>query len=175
MFDHLTVMSQIPDTTWLTRLRRGNFLWLSKEKEFGIVEWEYEDDRHNSGRIGFRRFTNSQWKNETWMVRPNGQGINFSQLFMPVENHVPADLPPPPKSELDQLKKRLKYLEERLEALEVDIADLNEKDAWNVQLQLPSPPKFQISTPIPSPIYEIGSEKPIDLGQFDLKVTPIIE
>ncbi len=119
MFENLVVMEKYPDDTWLTRLRRNNILWLVKEKQFGIVEWEFEPTlEYSSGRIGFRRYE-SFWKNETWMVRPDGKGINYSQLFLPVEGHLPNEALSLPEPEIRQLLRQIGALTQRIEQLEL--------------------------------------------------------
>jgi len=118
MFENLVVMEKCPDDTWLTRLRRGNVLWLVKEKQFGIVEWEFEPTLgYSSGRIGFRRY-GGFWKNETWMVRPDGKGIDYSQLFLPVEGHLPNETLSLPEPEIRQLLRQIGALTQRVEQLE---------------------------------------------------------
>lgn len=118
MFENLVVIQNSPDDTWLSRLRRGNYLWLAKEKRFGIVEWEFETEiGFSSGRIGFRQF-DGHWKSETWMVRPDGKGINYSQLFLPVEGHVPQSPLTLPKSEIRKLIRQVGSLTQRVERLE---------------------------------------------------------
>lgn len=119
MFEDLVVINKYPDDTWLTRLRRGNVFWLVKEKQFGIVEWEFEPTLgYSSGRIGFRRHDNF-WKNETWMVRPDGKGINYSQLFLPVEGHLPKNTLSLPEPEIRQLLRQVGALTQRVEQLEI--------------------------------------------------------
>lgn len=126
MFENLIVMQKIPDDTWLTRLRRGNYFWLAKEKQFGIVEWEYESEIGFSGRIGFKRY-NGLWKNETWMVRPDGKGINYSQLFLPVEGHVPQFPLTLPEPEIRKLIRQVGALTERVARLELPFKSI---DFW---------------------------------------------
>lgn len=41
--DTLQVLdSDSVDNSWVRRLRRGNFVWLAKEKKFAQVEWAWE-------------------------------------------------------------------------------------------------------------------------------------
>lgn len=120
MFENL-VVTQPSDDIWLTRLRRGDFLWLAKEKQFGIIEWKYKSEiGFSSGRIGFRKY-DSLWKSETWIVRPNGKGIDFSQLFLPVEDDVSQENLTLPETEIKKLARLLSVLMQRVERLESQV------------------------------------------------------
>ena len=122
MFENLKII-EAPKEAWVDRLRRNNYFYLVKENQFATVEWEYEGDFPKSGRLGFRRFDGGQWKNESWLININGTGMNGTQLFLPVEGHLPEKTVDD-SLDVKQLRRRIIALEERLEALEVDICDI---------------------------------------------------
>ncbi len=99
-----------PDEEWLTRLRRGNLVFLVKENRYAEVEWPYSPPgpSHVCGEVGLRE---GSWR-DTWFIRPNGRGINGTQCLMPVEGHVPAESPPLPPGDIQHILRRLDRLEE---------------------------------------------------------------
>ncbi len=92
------------DETWVTRLRRGHWVYLPKENEYAQVVSAYEPPEPGTwcGRIMIQMTTSMydglHLKNiEQWFTQPNGRGLNGSQIIIPVEGNCPDD--PPPLSE----------------------------------------------------------------------------
>ena len=118
------VLQVYPDEEWLTRLRRGNIVYLVKEKNFADVEWPYEPPGPQSlcGRVGLKFFhllpdgrrDYSCRRQDSWYIRANGQGIDGSQCLLPVEGHVPDNPLPLPPEDIRYILRRLARLEEIL-------------------------------------------------------------
>ena len=106
-------ISPYPDEEWLTRLRRGNLVYLAKDRQYAQVEWAYEPPNPNStcGRIGLQ-FRDG--RRDTWFIRANGRGINETQCLLPVTGHVPVESPPLPPGDIRHILRRLDRLEERV-------------------------------------------------------------
>ena len=110
-----------PTSDWLDRLRQGNWVWLVKEEEFAVIEWEWEPPQpgYITGRICIMRYQNDTFTTQqTWFISNNGCGIDGSLLFLPVEGHLsdaPPDIPIPEvrkiHRELDRLKRRVSVLD----------------------------------------------------------------
>jgi hypothetical protein len=88
----------MPDDAWLTRLRRGNFVWDVKDEQYAQVEYGYEPPEPGcvSGRIAIRPI----WSNgiewgvrgmAIWFIKQDGTGFDGSQLLLPLEDNCPDD------------------------------------------------------------------------------------
>lgn len=121
----------IPDRDWLSRLRRGHFIWLQKEQEFAKVSsaWEPPEPGTIAGVIHIERLwrTENEWGFkgiQRWYVKSDGRGLDNSQLILPVRNNCPEEPTPISEpwqihiersigklvSELDQLKEEVRNL-----------------------------------------------------------------
>jgi hypothetical protein len=123
-FDREKVMESAPDNYWMERLRKGHHVWLVKEEEFGVIEWEWDPPSPGSiaGRIGFRRFHDGDSvyavTNETWYVTESGCGMDGKPLFLPIAGHLPEDPDPIQEPELRRLRRTLNSLNNRVSLLE---------------------------------------------------------
>ena len=118
MFENATVLPMPEDTRWILRLRQGNHIYLVKEKQFGVVQWEFRTIRMSDpdfGDLGFRKFNGYNWSNETWMVLASGCGVDGRPLILPVSGHL-SDAPE--KIEQDQLMREVLDLRRRVNTLE---------------------------------------------------------
>lgn len=128
--DNMTVMYEIPDQLWVNRLRKDNLVWLVKQNIFASIEWEFEppEPGHIAGRIAIRKrrdtligtiFSSPTYDAiETWFIRANGQGMDYSQLFLPVVGHLENNPKPIDEPEIRQLKRELANLNTRMDMLE---------------------------------------------------------
>ena len=127
--DRLVVSKTIPDELWVNRLRRGNYVWLAKESRFATIEWEFEppEPGHIAGRIALRKVGAIDngveivgWSGniESWFIRANGQGMDHSQLFLPVEGHLSDNPPEIDEPVVRNLKRELAKLQSRVDLLE---------------------------------------------------------
>ncbi|HVI39160.1 MAG TPA: hypothetical protein VM577_00740 [Anaerovoracaceae bacterium] len=121
MFEELKVIEIIPDQEWVNRLRKGNYVYLVKEKTFALVEWEFDPPEvgYLAGRLGIK--TNSifgVWNSHSWFVRPNGTGLDSKPLILPVENHLSDNPEPIDEPVIRQMKRTIANLEHRVLMLE---------------------------------------------------------
>lgn len=115
-----TIIPKLPDSRWLERLRPDDHIWLVKERQLGIIESVYQPPASGfvAGKLCFRRQIGTCWKNETWLVRPDGKGFDYGQLFLPVEGHL-SDCPSPIFiSEIREIYQELAQLKVRLTTIE---------------------------------------------------------
>jgi hypothetical protein len=117
-----------PDFAWLSRLRRGHYLWLVKEQVFAKVEfaWEPPEPGHKTGRIGIRvdRFIDS------WFVDVHGRGIDGSRLFQPVEGSLPDTDEPISEPVVRHIHRELERINRRLDRLDGVLAHLPQRRDW---------------------------------------------
>jgi hypothetical protein len=91
------ILKRIPDPQWVKNLRINDLIWLAKEQHFAIINERYRsmdsDGYSHVGKIVLRRLAGPRHGSgtltaagtqETWLVRENGQGIDYSQIIMPV-------------------------------------------------------------------------------------------
>jgi hypothetical protein len=120
---------EIPDATWLTRLRKGHVVALAKKKgTFASIEWEYEDPKpgYRSGRIALSVFKNNYYQGvQSWFIGPDGTGIDGSQCLLPVMGNVPDEpREVQPKHiayfnrEMSRLRNQIEQLQDRMYYLE---------------------------------------------------------
>ncbi len=112
------VINHSPDENWVERLRRNNKIWLVKENEYAVVEWEWEppEPGHRSGRIGIHR-AGQTFSLQNWFVSADGCGIDGSRLFLPVEGHLLDDPEPLSEPEIRQIRRELDRLRKKVEYL----------------------------------------------------------
>jgi len=105
-----------PPQHWIERLRRGHRIWLVKENEEAAIEFAYEppEPGHSCGRMGIWR----QGHVESWFVGLEGQGINGSQLMLPLEGNLPDAPEPLPEPLIRQMQRAIESLEDRVRRLE---------------------------------------------------------
>jgi hypothetical protein len=117
----LLIMKRISNPSWMRTLPKNSFIWLVKEGCFAILERPYQE--HQIGTIILRRLSGpslsfSRGTSETWYVRENGQGIDGSQIIMPVleisQDHSPKEI----ELMLSQLQQELAHLSQRVGVLE---------------------------------------------------------
>jgi hypothetical protein len=75
----MKVIYDPPMSNWLKKFPVGSFLFLTKEKQFAVVETQFNE---YSERIRFIR--NDSNKIEDWITDANGCGIDGKPLFFPV-------------------------------------------------------------------------------------------
>jgi hypothetical protein len=125
----LLVMKRMSDPFWMRTLPKNSFIWLVKEGCFAILERPYQE-QHALERIGtiiLRRLLGlttgpslgfSRGNSETWHVRENGQGLDGSQIIMPVleigQGHSPKEI----ELLLSQIQQELAHISQRVSALE---------------------------------------------------------
>lgn len=147
MNEDLKIIENIPDQSWVERLRNGNVVWLIKEKLFAIIENEFDPPEPGSiaGRLEVRKFyrydpsglgtelgtragvfigevpLDGRIKfpnSERWFIRANGTGLDYKPLILPVEGHLADDPPPIDEPVIRQLKRTIANLEHRLTMVE---------------------------------------------------------
>jgi len=70
------------DPEWVRLLRIDDKVFLTKEQEVAVVEMPYyHEERYKSGKIAIKRWGWS--KSEIWYIRPDGTGIDGSQIMTP--------------------------------------------------------------------------------------------
>ena len=77
------------DPEWVRLLRIDDKVFLTKEQEVAVVEMPYyHEERYKSGKITIKRWGWS--KSEIWYIRPDGTGIDGSQIMTPYgyTNHL---------------------------------------------------------------------------------------
>lgn len=111
-----------PPPSWITRLRRGHWIWLVKEQEFAQVEFAHEvEPGFRTGRMGIRRFSlseNRYHEIQSWYVGFNGEGIDGSLLMLPTEGNLPDNPDPLPEPEVRKMQRTIADLEARVRNLE---------------------------------------------------------
>lgn len=128
-------MKQIPSHNWVKSLKKNELVWLVKEKCFAILDDWYrslngEDPRQQSniGNIVLRRLVGltpspipgftPEGARETWLIRENGQGLDSSQLIMPVVDIAEEYSIRETRFLLSQIQQQLANVSERLTVLE---------------------------------------------------------
>lgn len=97
ILDELQVISP-PDDNWVSRLRRGHFVWMIKEKTFAKIEWAWEPPEPGciSGRLGVVPL----WRHDdrwvvtqchSWFIKANGSGLDNIPLLAPVKDNCPDE------------------------------------------------------------------------------------
>lgn len=87
-----------PDSTWLSRLRRGHFVYCVKEKCFAKIDWAWEppDPGCISGHIGIQLC----WQHDeswglhhlqNWFIKADGTGLDGMPLLFPVRDNLPEE------------------------------------------------------------------------------------
>ena len=123
----------VPDDQWVTRLRRGHFVWNPKEFQFAKIEWAWEppDPGCRSGRLGLRLglrpvwCTNYEWGAEpceSWFIFSDGSGFDGTQLLLPVRDNCPDDPVPISETWQRRTERVLAQLLHRMEMLETVVA-----------------------------------------------------
>lgn len=110
-----------PGSQWVSRLRRGNRIWLVKENEEAQVEYPYEPPEPGlgTGKLGIFRH-NQFFTIQSWWVGLEGQGIDGSQLIRAIEGHLPENPEPLPEPLVRQLVRQVDALQHRVETLEAE-------------------------------------------------------
>lgn len=114
------------DPHWMGRLRTGNQVWCTKEKQYAIVVWPWEppEPGHTAGRVGLDlyfadgtgelHFTGQA----TWYVRPDGTGFDQKQLLQPCEGELADNPPPLPEPIIQRIYRAISSLGTKLAKLE---------------------------------------------------------
>lgn len=87
-----------PDDQWITRLRKGHFVYCVKQQCFAKVEWAWEPPEPGtiSGRIAIRMC----WRNDdhwglehlqSWYIKSNGTGFDGKYLLHPIQDNCPEE------------------------------------------------------------------------------------
>jgi len=121
----------IPDDEWLTRLRKGHFVYMAKEKAIAQVEWAYEPPGPGliSGRIGIKRvhFHEGTWYTghcDSWYVKSNGTGFDGKALLLPLKNNCPKEAKPISDPWIIHVEKTLSNLIFKIDKLDKRISSL---------------------------------------------------
>jgi hypothetical protein len=104
-----------PPSGWVERLRRGHRVWLVKENVEALIEFPYEPPEPGlfCGRMGIRFGLL-----DSWFVGLNGQGIDGSQIILPLEGNLPDAPEPLPEPLIRQMQRAIGSLEDRVRRLE---------------------------------------------------------
>lgn len=123
VLDSLQVIN-IPDGEWLTRLRRGHFVWLSKQEQFAKIEWAYEPPPPGmfAGEVGLEILwrTEDAWGrqgSQIWFVKPDGTGFDGLPLLEPVKDNCPDEPLPISEPWQRQVERRLAILTHQVDQL----------------------------------------------------------
>jgi hypothetical protein len=93
----------IPDAEWLTRLRRGHYVFAPKENLIMCIEWAWEPPEPSFfyGSVGVEKMWiyGDQWGRYEegayrWYVSPDGKGMDGTQILLPLEGNCPDELTP---------------------------------------------------------------------------------
>lgn len=109
-----------PDFPWLDRLRRGHWVFLSKEKIYASVSfaWEPPEPGSRAGRIAINRVVENRYQGtEVWYATIYGEGVDGSQILLPVEDNLPDE--PSPISNVWQ-----RHVERTLAVLRHDVDEI---------------------------------------------------
>ena len=108
-----------PPSGWMERLRRNHEVWLVKEQERAYIEFPYEPPEPGTrcGRVGLRR-AGQFFTLQSWFIGRDGEGINGSQLMLPVEGNLPENPEPLPEPFARQMQREIEHLRVRIEAVE---------------------------------------------------------
>ena len=71
-----------PDSNWMESTQKGHRVWLVKEFQEAEVNWAYEPDPNGCGRIGLIFADGGR---NSWIVRPDGTGVDRLPLILPLE------------------------------------------------------------------------------------------
>ena len=115
-----------PDNEWLTRLRKGHFVWAVKEKRFAQIDWAWEPPNPGcvSGRIGIRLCWSDmdQWGLDAsycpWFIKPDGTGFDGKVLLSPVAENCPDEAPTISEPWQRHIERTLGQILHRLEQME---------------------------------------------------------
>jgi hypothetical protein len=124
-----------PPDGWLARLRRNHWVWLVKEQQIAGVEFPYEPPEPGAriGRIGIRRFSMSEnrWLDiQSWYISLDGQGLDGSQLMLPLVGNLPENPEPLPDPIVRQFQRAMEDLTKRVETLEGVVLNSTPMDPW---------------------------------------------
>ncbi len=120
-----------PDNTWVTRLRRGHFVYAVKEKRFAKIEWAFEPPEPGcySGRIGLRFchvYDEDSWGVDsfchTWYIYEDGTGFDGKDLLVPVEGNCPDIAAPISEPWIRQTERALLQLNARLDQIQSELS-----------------------------------------------------
>lgn len=132
ILDELKIIEE-PDDTWVTRLRRDHFVYLTKEKRFAKIEWAYEppEPGYICGQIGLRFCHRNEEKTwsidnycQTWYIFANGNGLDGKKLLLPLEGNCPDSPTPISEPWIRQTERVLSLLISRVDQLEAQIRQM---------------------------------------------------
>ncbi len=123
-------MTTYPDEMWLTRLIRGNLVFLAKEGGFAEVEDRFFENEpytsHHFGQIIIRRLGDTH--GHVWLVRSNGRGNDNSQCLLPVVGQLPRELRSNDlQSRLESLQRQNELSGQILRSLSTSIQNLERR------------------------------------------------
>lgn len=134
---HVDEVESLPKMPWVSRLRKGNRVWLVKEGYPAIIAWEWEPPEPGvvtgTGRIAIQPLIKNRVQAvQVWFVDIMGRGINRSQLFAPVVGQLPDEEGPLDETVVRQLKRDMTYLMHRVEQLEARVRELEGPGEINI-------------------------------------------
>jgi hypothetical protein len=115
------------DINWVERLRRGNYVWLPKERRYASIVFSYEppDPGGVSGRIALRKVDFSSPPRagyiEDWFILPDGRGFDNTQIMLPCVGNLDDDPPAQDHTAIRRLMRLITQLQHRMERLETEL------------------------------------------------------
>lgn len=130
--DTLRIMDA-PDDSWLTRLRRGHFVWMDKEFRYAKIDWAFEPPNPGcvAGRIGLSPVivNSAGWSVgviQSWYIYPDGTGFDGDVLLLPVKENCPTEAVPISEPWQRHVERSLGQLTHKLDQLGTYINSLHD-------------------------------------------------
>ena len=121
-----------PAEPWLDRLRRGHHVWCVKQNCKAAVVWAWEPPAPGivtcTGRIGIQPIVDNHVQSiQQWYCTVHGQGIDKSQILLPIQDNLPDEPSPISEPVVRQLMRSIAMLTTRVELLETRLTKLRER------------------------------------------------
>ena len=112
-----------PPEGWMRCLRSGNRIWLCKEKRTARIVVPFIPPEHSRGGLCGDLVFHHEVAGfiDSWMVRPNGNGIDGLPLVRPMKGHLPSVPIQLMSNEFHELNEKVLLLEKKLRRMELKL------------------------------------------------------